>query len=180
MGQQMGSRQTAKRGIVKLIVIGAVLGAICASQAQAFQNEPTGFRGVEWGTLVGKAPGLYLHDHAVGDRVSYRRSFEDLSINGIPLVAVYYDFYRGRFEEAVLVSKIGAGEDLLRTFAARYGTASQVKGRRHQFFWKGDTATVVLNCSGRYRTCTAVIASNAMLAEDRAGVAATARDSKDF
>jgi hypothetical protein len=153
----------------------------CSQAARAFENEPTGFRGVAWGTPISQAQGVYLHDHAVGDRVSYRRAFEDLSVNGIPLTALYYDFFRARFEQAILVSRRDTGNDLLRTFAARYGTPSQIKGHRNQYFWAGAISSIVLTCSGRYLTCTAIIASNAMQAEDNAGETDTARKAdKDF
>lgn len=169
---------------MRRIVAAAAAAFIVAARAvgaHAFQNEPTGFRGVPWGTPIGQAHGLYILDHAAGDRRSYRRSFEDLSVNGIPLQAIYFDFYQGRFEEAVLIAKRNHGADLLATLTARYGEPARAKGRKRIFVWSGTVATVEMTCSGRFVTCTVAIASNAIMAEDRAGLAASARhNDKDF
>jgi hypothetical protein len=144
-----------------IVLVAALLGL--APAARAFQNEPTGFRGVAWGTPVGAAHGTLLFDHRIGDRLSYRRSFETLSVDGLPLDALYFDFYQGRFEEAVLVARRHLAGALLQTLTARYGPPAQPPGRRNQFVWLGHTGTVLLRCSTRLVTCTVLIASTAML-----------------
>jgi len=168
--------------IAEIRCAAAVVGLfLTAAPACAFQNEPTGFRGIEWGMPFSAAPGVFFTAEQVGDRISYRRSLENLTLNGIPLEYIWYNFYKGRFEEAVIVASRSHAPEMMQTFASRYGTPERREQRKDRFLWSGETATIDLNCSGRYSTCTAVIASNAMVAAEQAGQAAAAPTAdKDF
>lgn len=63
----------------------------------AYQNEPDGFRGIEWGAAVEKIDGMVRETDLKGMRL-YKREGEKMKLDGIPVDRIQYIFNReGRF-----------------------------------------------------------------------------------
>src|SRR3954471_6564228 len=105
-----------------------VAGAVIPSLAFAFQNEPTSFRGIEFGVpaekfraeLVGRegpTPGVAL----------YQRKGDKMAIGEAQLSSITYAFYKGRFQKVTLWTAEGVGNSraLREAFVAQFGRGDQ-------------------------------------------------------
>lgn len=157
-----------------------LLGFLAASAASAFENEPDGFRGIEWNAPVESAGELVAVDRDKRLAV-YRRRADRLSIGEAELRSIHYSFYVGRFQGVLIESKPGT-ENKAALRAAFHGLFGEGH-RRNQFLdhwvWAGEKALISLDCSRD--TCTAGIMSKEVLdavRQDREAAAADAK--KDF
>jgi hypothetical protein len=62
----------------------------------AFQNEPDGFRGIQWETDIKDLSDMVL-DEDGGDSKLYRRNGDTLNIGAAAIESCSYIFYQGRF-----------------------------------------------------------------------------------
>ena len=114
-------------------------------------SEPDGFRGIAWGTPLSRLPGFELvryEDLAGGVEVQvYTRPGDDLTWDGVPLTAIEYYFYRGRFYRAGLF--VNGGDAWNRFRAAlfrRYGAGAlqPPEDGREIWAWRGKETTMTL------------------------------------
>lgn len=86
--------------------------------AQAFDNEPDGFRGIPWGAAPSSVEGLLPDPETTGDfegvardegltlrgfpLESYRRPSDKMEFGDAEITRISYQFYKGRFVRAIL------------------------------------------------------------------------------
>lgn len=90
-------------------------GLIVGVSASAMENEPTGFRGIEWGASASSVQGLMeVNDEEAMQRIlgaqlgldvrfplkMYRRADDKREFNGTPVDRTVYTFYRDQFMAA--------------------------------------------------------------------------------
>jgi hypothetical protein len=167
---------------MKHIVLAAFALALIAlvRPASAIDNEPTGFRGIEWGTpldVVRGKVGLAFNQQIETDIAEYR-SRANLSMNGVPLRYILYRFYRGRFFAGIMFTDFGQRESMIETLTARFGQPADTQGK--EITWYGPTTIVILMCAAWEKSCAATFQSTAIVAEQMKDRAASAKSSKDF
>jgi len=146
----------------------------------AFQNEPTGFRGMEWGAPIEAQEGLILVDRAA-DRAMYRRTSDELRIGEAELQRIQYMFYKGRFA-AVIIRTSGATNKaaLILAFKTQFGNSMQANRYIDDHIWSGKIATLGVMC-GVGNLCSALLTSAALETEQEAARRAAAERGKaDF
>ena len=126
---------------------------LAALDTLANENEPSGFRGMPWGTPLAAVqsqmtllkPGKYV------------KIAESLSFAGVQLQQIQYEFKDGRFEGVELYARPGLGEGtrLRVALQAQFGKPSIVKDELTTF-WVGDTSRVGWFCA-REGQCVAFI-----------------------
>jgi hypothetical protein len=105
--------------------------------ALAFDNEPTGFRGIEWWTHISKLSGMRLLDDK--DVASlYVRDGDKHEIGAAKVVDIWYSFYLNRFSKVTITFKsysnyIALRKTLFEAFGAGYGLGT--RGLRYN--WSG-------------------------------------------
>jgi hypothetical protein len=166
------------------LMLAFTLAGFCACPAMAFQNEPSGFRGIDWGApvenfqdqLSGKdaptTPGLAF----------YQRKDDKMSIGAAQLTRITYVFYKGRFEGAQIQTAEGASYPgaLRDALVAQFGPGDQPNRYIDRWFWRGTQAMILLDCTARL-SCRAHISSRAMFEEQqRDKKAAAEKAKKDF
>ena len=116
--------------------------------ADAFKNEPTDFRGIEWGAaFADHADGLNLVRTDDDVLVYVRDSEGDVSDrNNFRKIA--YRFYKNRFS-AGIIQTYGHEEKkrLRRTLISTYGEAERLSRRQELDTWDGEAVQIVLSCS---------------------------------
>jgi len=163
---------------VRLAILLAAL--LSAAPSFAFDNEPSGFRGVDWGTPLGAVRGKVklVFNRAIEADIAEYRSQADLRVAGVPLLFNFYRFYRGRLSEGIMFTDFSQRANLEQVLTARFGTPQDKAGR--QVVWAGKTTIVVLTCGSWEKACSATFQSVALAEEVSKNRAATAKSSKDF
>jgi hypothetical protein len=151
------------------------------SAVRAFSNEPAGFRGIPWGTaqdqVIAKVDPVFNRDVDPG-MVEYR-SRHDLTLNGIPLVYNFYQFYKGRFATGIVEAYAAHCSSILQTLIARYGEP-MAKSGRNRFLWQGPVTAIVYICDRRQDFCRVGFESVVLVHERQNDLADSARKSPDF
>lgn len=167
--------------IILVVAMIAVAALVWSPMARAFPDEPTGFRGMAWGTaqaqVVAKVDATFNRDVDPG-MVEYR-SRRDLTMNGIPLIYNYYQFYKGRLAAGIMEGYSAHCGSMLRTLMARYGEPTNQSGH-DRYLWNGTTAAIVYICNRRHDFCRVGFESVALLDERQRDLADSARKSPDF
>lgn len=101
----------------KFGLLAVVIGATVVHSVNAMENEPDGFRGVQWGTSTKSVKGLIetpdadLMQRFIGQQVglnlrfpikSYIRSDDKREFNGVPMGTTIYTFYKDQFVGVVM------------------------------------------------------------------------------
>jgi hypothetical protein len=153
--------------------------------ADAFQNEPTGFRGIAWGTALSAVRGQMRAVGAApaGQDQAYVRVGDSMTIGSAALAQILYKFHNGAFSEAFIVAQKGLSNAtaLIGAFRAQFGEGKQPHRSADDYVWQGMTSTIFLTCHSGPHPCLGFLQSTAALAEqnaERATVAARAK--KDF
>jgi hypothetical protein len=180
--RKSGGQFVARNWPRNWIVAVALLAAIVASpDARAYPDEPTGFRGIPWGTpqdqVIAKVNPAFNRDVDPG-MVEYR-SRHDLHMNDIPLVYNYYQFYKGRFSTGIMEAYASHCGSMLDTLIARFGQPTDKSGHE-RLLWNGTTTAIVYICNRRADFCRVGFESIALLNEREKDLADAARKSPDF
>jgi len=145
----------AKRGIILIVALGIAL--LLSSMAQAFQNEPDGFRGIKWGDPPGKDMRLYEKGYEKWPYAQcYVRRDEKLQIGKVKLENIYYLFHKNKFMRVLVEVDHGGVSEyyfLKDVLTLKFGRVKEEIGEKHllgaTFYrycckWVGSTATVIL------------------------------------
>jgi hypothetical protein len=129
------------------LFIGLWLGSPQAGEA--FQNEPTGFRGLTWETPFEAVQGLRLVDERQvnGQRISvYTRESDQLVFGGTKIDRIRYVFLQGRFflVHVVATDSRSKYKTIRKTLYDRFGQPSAAFPRRDRYYWEGEEVTVSL------------------------------------
>lgn len=145
---------------VKQVTIALVFISITpAMHADAFQNEPNGFRGVVWGSTISVFPNLNLILHEAYDCAVYAKDGDTLRIGGAELYSINYHFFQDRFYGVTMSSKMDVfnsaqyAKDLRNIIVRRFGPGisrdldmsvlDKIFGRKKQETrWEGPVAVV--------------------------------------
>jgi hypothetical protein len=153
--------------------------------ATAFQNEPTGFRGIVWGTPLSAVQSQMrpLGGTPAGQDQAYVRVGDSMTIGAAALDKILYKFHNGGFSEAFIVTQKGPSNAaaLIAVFRAQFGEGTRPHGSADDYIWQGVTSTIFLTCHSGPHPCFAFLQSTPALAQqnvERAAVAARAK--KDF
>jgi hypothetical protein len=151
--------------------------------AIAFQNEPTGFRGIPWGTPLSVVQSQMRPVGATpaGQDRDYVRVGDSMTIGGAALERVLYKFHDGRFSEAFIVAQKGPNNAMAMTaaFQAQFGEARKPHRSAEDYLWEGPTSIIFLTCHSGRHSCLAFVQSTAALAQknaEQAAIAARARN----
>jgi hypothetical protein len=165
----------------RVLAVLVIAACALALAARAFQNEPTGFRGIAWGTpqdqVIAKVDPVF--NRAVDPGMVEYRSRHDLTANGIPLNYNFYQFYKGRFAAGIMEASAAHCGSMLQTLTARFGEPTDKAGRE-RYLWNGTTTAIVYICNRRADFCRVGFESIALLDQRQKDLADSARKSGDF
>ena len=118
-----------------------------ASIAQAFQNEPDGFRGLKWGDPPTEDM-VYLGDISYAQN-TYHRKGDKLGIGSATLNEIRYkfNFYSYQFHEVFANFTSETDYKILKIiFEGRYGKPTYIREGKDSYFlqWIGDKAEIRL------------------------------------
>ena len=133
--------------IQKLITVGLGVLASYSLCSAAMTNEPTEFRGINWGAPIENHQKELVSLSTRGDLAYYRRPADQMSWGGAEIQKISYRYFKGRFSGSTL-QLVGASHKKAITakMFELYGTPEQPNKRVPQFFWTGEKAKVVLFC----------------------------------
>ena len=128
--------------------------------AQAFQNEPDGFRGIKWSTPFDvHAQTMHLIEPGDDDKF-YTRDNDKLDIGGAQLTRITYHYWRGQLAGVLLTSENIINQDaLLRALQASFGPGTQPNRYLPQYHWWGAVTSITLKCNSISHQCLAFIRS---------------------
>jgi hypothetical protein len=141
-----GIRPGRRLGGAALLLLAVLIAgtASAARAASSYPNEPTGFRGIEWGTSSDRLPPDLLPDPngrapISYDATCYTRAGDRLVLGPVPLSSVDYVIASGRFAGAMLsFSGIPAFRTLKDLLLARFGFPSRrAPSGQDSYTWEG-------------------------------------------
>jgi hypothetical protein len=155
------------------------------SAAFAFQNEPTGFRGISWGTPLSAVQSQMIPDRTPPGEL-YKRVDDKLTIRDAALMDISYEFHNGRFSQVIIFSQEGLINEkaMIAAFLDQFGSVPEA--HEGLYVWSGSTTEIFLNCGqeGGHKNhgCHAFIGSTVAWKQRQAEEAAerAARLNKDF
>lgn len=135
--------------------------------AFAFQNEPDGFRGINWGDdQILHAEQLTEADRK-DDVVLYSRKDDPLKIGGADLSSIYYRYKNGKFTSVVIHTDGMSNQmALVDSFESQFGRGSKPNRYMDKYHWYGTKAFITINCIKIKKTCTATLMSGQALKEE--------------
>lgn len=153
--------------------------------AIAFQNEPTGFRGIGWGTPLSAVQSQMrpVGGTPAGQEQAYVRIGDGMSIGGAALEKILYKFHDGGFSEAFIVAQKGPSNAaaMIAAFRAQFGEGRRPHRSADDYIWQGTTSIIFLTCHTGRHACLAFMQSTAAFAQQNAEkAAAAARARNDF
>lgn len=167
------------------VSLAAAAWLLLAADANAFQNEPTGFRGIAWGTPLSVVQTQLrpIGSTPAGQDQAYVRIGDNMIIGAANLEKILYKFHNGLFSEAFIVTQKGPSNAaaMIAAFTAQFGQGRQPHRFAEDYIWQGATSTIFLTCHSGPHPCLAFLQSTAALAQQNAEKAAVAaRAKKDF
>ncbi len=151
---------------------------MAAAQAFAFDNEPKGFRGIDWGAPIAAVQNQLILISGAGRESFYLRASDKLEMDGARLRSIVYRFYDGRFFGVALYAERGNRFNFIEAFRARYGAGTQPDPKADKYTWAGAHAEIILFCKKMVDDCHAVIRSAEAARQEAAEETGTAM--KDF
>ena len=157
---------------VTAVVLVAIIVLALSSGVFAFQNEPDGFRGLEWGDPPGEDM-VFKEDftitrflypyiaHLAGDDVNVcRRKNDKLRLGGAKLEPIDYLFYKNQFMGVRIETKEDYRylEDVVELKYGRYEEEKDTWDRGYEYKWSGDIATVALYKKYKYNEDEGILA----------------------
>jgi len=142
----------------KVLVLALVLVMTLTVGAFAFQNEPDGFRGVEWGETphwrymeIGETEssgGYYYTKYPIGldEEVTWCTWKNDkLYIGPAELGSIRYVFYEDRFMEVQIWVRLSGLEDLKSVLTLKFGKPQEIQSKpfRHADYGETERVTYV-------------------------------------
>jgi hypothetical protein len=169
----------------KLLIATGTVALLTNFGAQAFQNEPNGFRNIPWGTPIESVQAEMAKVEGAKEGASdlfYKRRGDEMKIGEATLSDLAYNFYKGRFAGVLIDTKgITNEQSLIRAFSAQFGPGKQANRYLNDFLWFGAVAEAYVSCKPITHDCTAFIRSTRIAAQERADHEAAARGAKkDF
>jgi hypothetical protein len=111
----------------------------------AFENEPKGFRAIEWWTHISKLPEMKLLDDKDNVRM-YVREGDRLEIGEAKVEDIWYGFHRERFHKVTIpfISKHNY-EALKKILFEAFGPGHPLGPEQVRFYWAGTRVNIDLN-----------------------------------
>jgi hypothetical protein len=131
----------------QIIISGLGIAFAYSNSVGAMTNEPTEFRGINWGAPIEEHQKELVQLSSRGDLAFYRRPTDQMSWGGAEIQKISYRYFKGRFSGSTLQL---FGSSHKKAITAKmfelYGTPEQPNKRVPQYFWTGEKAKVVLFC----------------------------------
>jgi hypothetical protein len=160
-----------------------VFAILIAPISAAFQNEPTGFRGIEWGSNPTKyADELVEISRSKDGFVRFSRKKDKLAIGEAEIENITYSFYRGKFAYVAIRTKGSSNQRaLLRTLQTQFGPSNQASPNIDRYIWSGARSRIGLFCNSIDHNCITMIGSNEVRRQQQADRKSRAEKAKaDF
>ena len=143
---------------------------ITSVSALAFENEPTGFRGIEWGTKFEQVAEQFTQTTASQDRVFYQRKGDKLNFGEAVLQDITYMFYKGEFQGVMIRSEAGVQNQhaLKDAVTAQFGFGRHPNRYMERVYWFGPVTWISLDCFNSTKRCTLMIRSKAVIDREQA------------
>ena len=110
----------------------------------AFENEPTGFRGIEWWTHISKLPEMNLLDDKDAVRL-YVRDGDPLEIGDAKLQDIWYVFVNDRFSKVIITYTSDSNHEALkRTLFGAFGAGHPLTAEGWQHHWLGVRVRIIM------------------------------------
>src|SRR5262245_61668755 len=115
--------------------------------ANAMQNEPEEFLGIEWGAPIEKYRGDLKPMKEDGDSGYYRRVSDRPFFAGIEVRRISYYFYKGNFTSGTYTT-IGVRDlkSILSYLAGHYGEPKETHPTFRVYIWEGKRSGVIVSC----------------------------------
>ncbi|MEJ2346211.1 MAG: hypothetical protein P8090_12515 [Gammaproteobacteria bacterium] len=146
-----------------------------------YPNEPTGFRGIPWGTDISERADMVPRNRIKTEHFFYVRKGEQMEFGGAHVRIIGYRTYDHRLDGGIvdLVGKENQAA-LMKTLEGRYGTApARLPGRRDwgfgdetsiSYLWDGKTTRIYVTCTEHHECSILMGAMDMLRKEKRLGV----------
>jgi len=136
---------------------------ITSLNAQAYQNEPDGFRGIKWGTALQENEAEMSLVESGKTTNYYQRKDDKMEIGAASLERLAYG-YTGNQLSTVIISTEGYDNQqaLIETLKAQFGRGYKPNRYMDTYLWQGPTTTIYLNCKSVRSSCSLIFSSKEM------------------
>lgn len=148
------------------------LAVLAGAPALAMQNEPTDFRGIQWGAPVEKHQQELVRLGDVDEPAFFKRANEQLTYAGIDVRRITYRFFKNRFSAGTILTVGTSNKNSMVSFLSeRYGPASYAGVRHPVYRWDGERIVISVTCDISYGCYTEFYDKALRAEEESAGVA---------
>lgn len=162
--------------IAGLLISGAAVAKGCYVPA-VYPNEPTGFRGIPWGTDITTRPDMVARHIIKTEHVFYVRKGEKMEFWGAHVRAIGYRTYDHKLDGG-FVDLVGKQNQaaLMGALRRRYGTAPRLFPERRDpgfgnamatsYLWDGKTTRIYVTCT-EHHECSVLMGAMGMLRKEK-------------
>lgn len=127
------------------LVVTAAVAVMLSICALAYENEPSDFRGVKWGTNIEKLPGMVVTLDG-GDLKAYTRKGDKMMIGDATLNSLHYIFYKDEFYCVRIEFKGFSSFSKIRDEVFRmHGKPGGEEYIERHFYWGGSNTSIKLD-----------------------------------
>lgn len=131
-----------------LLATGVLASFVATVHAGSFKNEPTGFRGIEWGAAYADHAQNLALVRQDNDVLVYMRQSERNVSDRDNYKKIAYRFYKDRFSAGIIQTYGNEAKRKLRkSLVKQYGEPIRVSRRQELDAWDGERVQIVLSCS---------------------------------
>lgn len=163
-----------------------IVSAALAGTTSAYENEPKGFRGVDWDTPIDSLGDQFAivqgTPQTTGNKCYLRRG-DKMQLGGAELASIYYCFYRDRFHSVMLetTKTFASRQALQEAFVSQFGAGHKPNQFIERWLWFGAVTGISLECSPVQKHCRAYLFSRTVAGREKEDRAKKAEASKqDF
>jgi hypothetical protein len=125
----------------------------------AFQNEPTGFRGIEWSTPITELKSQMLLIGNRGNNSFYSRSGDEMKIGDAAFTSIGYHFYKGRLAPVIITAAATSSSGFVQAFEVQFGQPTEANEYVGRYIWPGTISRIIIHCNTITSECPAGIQS---------------------
>jgi len=152
---------------IKIMSVAVAFVFLAGVALAGYQNEPEGFRGLNWGIKIDNVVGMVPLDKDE-ETSFYMRKGDKMKLGGSTLSLIAYRFWKKNFSGvAITINGLSNWEALKKVAFAKFGDGTKKNPFIEKYTWVGATTYIVLRYDQFTKTGMLILSSTRLIIEER-------------
>lgn len=134
-----------KHIFLAIAILGILMFSCTAFAAEAYKNEPEGFRGLKWGSDFSAVKNEMVYsrtDDSYGGIDFYTRKNEELVVGSTAILEIEYGFWRGQLSCVTIYTNKKNWNSVTEELIAEFGIPYKSPQKDNSYWWFGDITCI--------------------------------------